>query len=252
MKVCTEACIFGAWAQPGQARRILDIGAGTGLLSLMLAQRTGAIIDAVEINEAACTQAAENFQKSAWSHRLNAIHADIKEYAKNHEGEYDFIISNPPFYENHPGRDEEAENAAMHQSNLSFPDLIACVKKLLSPGGKFALLLPEPQSVSFERQAGKRGINLHVEKQLFIFNTLPGRVFRIVSLYSQTEPDGFELEEIAIRDKQNLYTRRFKELLDPYYDPAFLHKYADKETGTVISAKFEEPVDRRESAGPEI
>ena len=86
---------------------------------------------------------------------------------------------------------------------------------MLAPDGKFAVLLPEPQSISFERQAEKNGLN--IERQLFIFNTLPGRVFRIITLYSRSEPDGFELEELAIRDKDGNYTKHFTELLQPYY-----------------------------------
>ena len=132
MKVCTDACLFGAWVANKielneiNADNILDIGCGTGLLSLMLAQKTKAQIDAVEIDKNAFEQAKENINLTEWKEQINIHHGSIIDFKSNKK--YDLIICNPPFYENQLKSVDSARNKAMHATTLSYKDLIFVLK----------------------------------------------------------------------------------------------------------------------------
>ncbi|MEP6682604.1 MAG: methyltransferase, partial [Parafilimonas sp.] len=155
MKVCTDACLFGAFAAtrlPLTVNRILDIGSGTGLLSLMLAQiLIDANIDAVEIDEAAAKQAKENFDASLWKERLNIYNESIQQFANSpiRKSNYDVIISNPPFYESDLKSDDDKRNLALHSSDLRLEELISITYKLLNNNGSFFVLLPYHRTTYF-------------------------------------------------------------------------------------------------------
>lgn len=142
MKVCTDACLFGAWAASDQnikdTQKILDIGAGTGLLSLLLAQaNNNATITAVEIEPAAAIEAASNFKLSPWADQLNLVHDDIQNFGNHANTVYDIIITNPPFYEGDLKSPDENKNTAAHSTALPWNILIENVAKLLTDGGSF-------------------------------------------------------------------------------------------------------------------
>ena len=128
MKVTTDGCLFGAWAasliQSINPQQILDIGTGTGLLSLMLAQQTTATIDAVEIDEAAAVQANQNVASSKWKKQITIHQTNILNYSKNIQ--YDFIVTNPPFFVNDLRSNDAKRNLAMHSSHLSLIELLNC------------------------------------------------------------------------------------------------------------------------------
>lgn len=160
MKVCTDACIFGAWiAKKITGNRLplincLDIGTGTGLLNLMLAQKNpDLILDAVEIEANAYEQAKENISTSPWLHRLEIFHSDIKNYVSAKK--YDLIISNPPFFENELSSKEENKNIAKHDKGLTLKDLIGAIKIHLATAGYFATLLPYHRVKYFENLAAE-------------------------------------------------------------------------------------------------
>ncbi len=145
MKVCTDACLFGAWVagyvkQHPHYKQVLDIGAGTGILSLMLAQQSNANIDAIEIEADCAAQAKENIEASPWANRIQVIYGDIH-YFKPAQP-YSFILSNPPFYDNDLKADDDAKNKAKHATHLSLKELFCITRKWLRPDGEAAFLLP--------------------------------------------------------------------------------------------------------------
>ena len=158
MKVGTDGVLLGAWCSiECFPDTILDIGSGTGLLSLMIAQRTDAMtIDAVEVDENAYEQTVENFEESDWGDRLYCYNANFKEFVieiVEEEETYDLIVSNPPFYTDDFETNDAARNKARFASSLPFNDLISGVSKILSAKGKFVVVIPFKEEQNFIRIA---------------------------------------------------------------------------------------------------
>lgn len=219
MKVCTDACLFGAWVvdylKDNQPPSILDIGTGTGLLTMMLAQHCSAKIDAIEIEEGASAQAQFNFSQSPWEKQLQLIRRDVKEFNLNGGLGYHFIISNPPFYENDLPSPVQNKNLALHSKALTFKELIDCISKLLNNDGQFAILVPYTRYQYLIEEAAKAGF--HVNKVTHVKQTTQHDFFRSMLIFS-TNTHLAEENEISIKD-HNEYTSTFKELLSSYYLP---------------------------------
>jgi tRNA1Val (adenine37-N6)-methyltransferase len=213
MKVCTDACLFGALLHKIANGNTLDIGTGTGLLSLMLAQKSPNIkIDAVEIDKDAYEQALINFAESNWNDRLSVFHNNICSYKSSYQ--YDFIFSNPPFYENDLKSNDDKRNLAMHTAGLKYEDLLSNVKRLLDLNGSFAVLLPSSAEIKFIDKAAKFGL-FATEITRFKQSTKHS-FFRSVILFLREEKQTL-IKEISIKDEQNNYTDNFKDLLRNYY-----------------------------------
>jgi len=144
MKIGTDGVLIGAWTSlDNNPMSILDIGAGTGLIALMLAQRSNAeTIDAIEIDEDAYEQCVENFEASPWGDRLFCYHAGLDEMVDEIEAPYDLIISNPPFYTEDVSSGNSSRDKARQNSALPFDELLASIPKLLSPTGIFSVVIP--------------------------------------------------------------------------------------------------------------
>jgi tRNA1Val (adenine37-N6)-methyltransferase len=220
MKVCTDACLFGAWAASTmsefdiQSKSILDIGAGTGLLSLMLAQASSAQIDAIEMETGAATQAAANCNASPWKDRIKVIHLALQAFKKN-EPLYDFIISNPPFYEQDLKSPDGNKNLAHHSEALTLNELIASIKQLLTQNGHFAVLLPFERKIQFISMAEKLGF--YVQKCTDVQQTPKHSYFRTMLLLHRTQV-AVKTDSIVIKNN-NEYSSAFRALLTPYYLP---------------------------------
>lgn len=218
MKVCTDSCLFGAWIISFLKRKkltpqnILDIGTGTGLLSLMLAQETNAFIDAIEIEENACQQANENFQIAPWHSRLKVIHSDINQISLPFT--YDCILSNPPFYENNLRSSGRNKNLAKHGEGFNFRDLLLFLKENLKTSGYFFLLLPWNRSQEFIQLAQESGY--YLSEQIEVRQTPKHSYFRSLLCFTTQNEDCFH-DSITIRDSEGHYTCAFQKLLKNFY-----------------------------------
>ncbi|HRH67606.1 MAG TPA: methyltransferase [Bacteroidia bacterium] len=214
MKVGTDAVLLGSWVQAFSAQRILDIGTGTGLLALMLAQKSFAEIDAVDIDEGAYLQAKENFRISPWFARLHIFHQSFQDFVLAASGKYDLIVSNPPYFQHASKPFQESRINARHNDSLTFPELIEGVKKILSPSGRFCLILPHKEGMEFMDQAHAHGLFCnHIVRIKTKADKAEKRImmefgFRFVVL---TE------EELIIQEEDNSFTQNYINLTKEYY-----------------------------------
>jgi tRNA1Val (adenine37-N6)-methyltransferase len=217
MKVCTDACLFGAWLgelvqdKITKVNNILDIGTGTGLLSLMLAQKTEADIDAVEIDYAAAEQAADNIEASPWKNRVQVIQGDIRNI---HLGrKYDCIVSNPPFFENNLKSPDQQRNLALHSDMLRLDELLGIAHANLSDNGSIALLLPYERGDECVDTARTNG--LYLSERVNVRQSNKHGYFRSMLLFT-TQKNEPVISEIMIRLDNN-YSPEFIHLLKDYY-----------------------------------
>lgn len=214
MKVCTDSCLFGAWIDVDQnVQTILDIGCGTGLLTLMLAQKSTAKIDAVEIDEDAFYQAKQNIEAANFSNKISVFNEDILDFSE--QIKYDLIVCNPPFYENEKVSITHGEKLAKHSLKLTLENLIQKIKKLLYTNGKFAVLLPYFRAMEFEYKCNTN--QLYIEKKLLIKQTPTHTYFRVCYVVSLQKKKEIQLDTLTIKDINNKYTPSFIMLLKPYY-----------------------------------
>lgn len=218
MKVCTDACLFGAFTAdrlPLTAHRILDIGCGTGLLSLMLAQKlTDVIIDAIEIDESAAEQAKENFLNSAWKDRLNMYNDSIQNFSTQTNKKYDVIICNPPFYQNDLKSNNTKRNVALHSDELSLEELVFIVENLLENDGSFFCLLPFHRTSYFEELLKQN--QLSIQEKISVKQNPNHNYFRTM-IHSGKKICSLKNSEITIMNTANEYDKEFRELLRDYY-----------------------------------
>ena len=227
MKVCTDACLFGALVASSKQLNghCLDIGTGTGLLPLMIAQKNEGIkIDAFEIDTDAAAQAQENISVTQWADNIQVFNEDILKLmpgtpsgSDGHDivnKKYDCIISNPPFFEDDLQSPDAAKNNAKHNSSLSFVQLLQVVHSLLVTDGFFAVLLPYPRVDYFIEEAAKTG--LHLSKQILIKQTFKHKFFRGILFFKRVETQATK-SEIIIKDLEHNYTPEFVNLLKDYY-----------------------------------
>ena len=233
MKVCTDACLFGAWVakQPSieTAHSIVDIGTGTGLLSLILAQVThknNTKITAVEIESQAATEASSNFNLSKWSERLMLVNDSIQNYAanfivtENEKNRFDIIITNPPFYECDLKSPDANKNKAAHSTELSWTSLVENSSCLLKEEGHFFVLVPTLRAYTMQKLA--EASHLYLREEVLVYNDakhLPFRSFLHFQKNCNTPDKGNSVlrNKIVIKNADNTYSTAFTELLKDYY-----------------------------------
>ncbi|MBO9592885.1 MAG: methyltransferase [Niabella sp.] len=214
MKVTTDACLFGAWVAhhiPAETTTVLDVGAGTGLLTLMIAQTGNRLIDAVEIQEADYQQAAENIAQTNWQASIRPIQGDVLQVV--FQKKYDVIISNPPFYETDLKGGQPPKNIAHHSEALSLRELLSFIGRQLKADGTFFLLLPARREAELNRQLECQGMYLNT--CCYVHQTEKHGPFRIM-VAGGFEKRPYREERIVIRSG-NMYTPEFNALLQPYY-----------------------------------
>jgi tRNA1Val (adenine37-N6)-methyltransferase len=218
MKVCTDACLFGAilaekiYREKNKVSNLLDIGTGTGLLSLQVAQKNSISIDAVEIDRDSYDQAQQNFSNSPWSERIRIFNTDILDFVADKK--YDCIISNPPFYEGDLKSDNSKKNVAKHDSTLKLEQLLKVIEKHLSPTGYFAVLLPYQRVEYFITLAAE--FKYKVQEKWLIRPTDAHPFFRGILIFSLDTTE-IITKEIFIKDSTGNYTAEFVDLLKDYY-----------------------------------
>ncbi|SFF27659.1 tRNA1(Val) (adenine(37)-N6)-methyltransferase [Thermoflexibacter ruber] len=228
MKVSTDACILGAYVAKNYAqspRTILDIGAGTGVLSLMLAQASQANITAIEIDEKSFLQAKSNFANSTWTDRLHIFYQSFQEYfnAFSPTLSYDLLICNPPFFVNSLKSEKKEKNLARHTDSLPFEDLLIGAEKLTHQGSLFVVLLPIRESEIFEnilQDFYLQSAYLQVIEKLFISDNpskQPHRVILTLKKSSQNYDSKIITKLLTIKDATDAYTSDFVDLMKDYY-----------------------------------
>ncbi|WP_396143816.1 tRNA1(Val) (adenine(37)-N6)-methyltransferase [Flavobacterium sp.] len=217
MKIGTDGVLLGAWCPiDNNPFSVLDIGAGTGILSLMLAQRSNAEqIDSLEIDEEAYEQCVENFENSPWSDRLFCFHAGLDEFVDEPEDEYDIIISNPPFYSEDYKTDSSQRDLARFQDALPFEDLIEAADLLLSENGIFAVIIPYKEEERF--------IDLCAEVELFpvkltrVKGSHATPIVRSLLAFKRYELSVLTADELVIEISRHEYTDDYINLTKDFY-----------------------------------
>lgn len=220
MKVTTDACILGAYTPVDKTKRILDIGTGTGLVAMMLAQRTDAKIDAVEIDKNAYNQAHNNVQESIFKEQISVYNSSIQVFSADLGVNglrlclYDLIVSNPPFFQNHLKSATVSRNNSLHTDTLSFEDLLEAVLRLLSPNGTFVVLLPAYESSVLETLAISK--ELYPHKKLTIRHRKGSKILRIITTFGRIKKEILN-QELIIKNPDESYSADFQLLLKEYY-----------------------------------
>lgn len=216
MKIGTDSVLLGAWTSLNhQPVSILDIGAGTGILALMLAQRSNAeIIDALEIDDDAYEQCVENFENSSWGDRLFCYHAALEEFTQEIEDTYDLIISNPPFYSDDYKTENEQRDLARFNDAMPFEHLVESVSKLLSKHGNFSVIIPFKEEAHFIALASN--VNLFPNKILHIKGTPDSNVKRSLIEFS-FQKSNTAISELIIETTRHNYTEHYINLTKDFY-----------------------------------
>ena len=220
MKVCTDAVLFAAMAPVNKGDRVLDIGAGTGVLSLMVAQLGAKQVTAVELTQASYEEAQLNFGNSPWADRLEAVHQDIQGFASSIGHQYDLVICNPPFFENHGKTTDSLRKVARHNDELPFADLIKSADQLLSRQGLFYLLLPVHAVEKFVEAALVAGFYLSKQTDFRGYSHNNAKVSALT--FSRTDLV-FSRTLMTIYQSHRLYSQDSE-----YYLSAFLLRFSSQ------------------------
>ena len=216
MKVGTDAVILGAWVNVKDSKKILDIGTGTGVIALMLAQKSPAEITAIEIGKDAYEQALENVRFSKWPTQVSVQNISFQDYYTLSTEKFDLIVTNPPYFTDSLKSKEESRASARHNDTLPFDILISGVKKLLHAQGKFYLILPAKEGDIFRDMAEQKG--LHLSKLLRIRTKADKTTEKRHVMRFEFTPKSFSEETIVIeQDARHDYTQEYKDLTKDFY-----------------------------------
>lgn len=217
MKVGTDGVLLGAWAPiDHNPFSVLDIGAGTGIIALMIAQRSHAQqIDALEIDEDAYEEATDNFENSPWNDRLFCFHAGLDEFIEEPEDEYDLIVSNPPFYSEDYKTKSEQRDLARFQDAMPFEELIESADLLLSENGIFAVILPYKEEENFIVLA--KNSELYPTKITHVKGSPTSEIKRSLLAFSRHQSTKVEIDELVIEINRHVYTPEYIALTKDFY-----------------------------------
>ncbi len=217
MKVGTDSVLLGAWCPlDNNPFSVLDVGAGTGILSLMIAQRSQAEqIDALEIDEEAYEQCVENFENSPWGDRLFCFHAGLNEFVEEPEDEYDLIISNPPFYTEDYKTENTQRDLARFQEAMPFEHLVEAADLLLSENGIFAVIIPYKEEAKFIDLCAE--VELYPVKVTRVKGTPTTEIKRSLLAFKRYELSTLTADELVIEMNRHEYTDDYIHLTRDFY-----------------------------------
>ena len=216
MKVGTDAVLLGAWVKPNGAKRILDVGTGTGVIALMLAQRSPALIDAIDIDDTACEQAEENVKLSPWHERVRILHHSLQEYSEETTTRYDLVVSNPRYFLDSSKASGLERTTARHADLLPYQELVDSIIRILDKKGKFCVILPVKEASILREIAKQRG--LHLSKLTRVRTRTDKDTEKRHMMQFEFSPSSFSEDSIAIeKDERHDYTEEYKELTREYY-----------------------------------
>ncbi|MGL6123159.1 MAG: tRNA1(Val) (adenine(37)-N6)-methyltransferase [Shewanella sp.] len=219
MAVGTDSVVLGAWAQLTTAKSILDIGAGSGLLSLMAAQRSQAHITSVELDASAANACQHNFHNSPWTDRLSLFHCSIQEFCQNieYKGYFEHIICNPPYFEQGTQALESPRAMARHTDSLSFGALLEAIHFFLAPQGRASLILPAQSMTRFNDLLSQSPLCLIEQVNLIsVTGKVANRVMYSLAQHT-TEPISPTVSDITIRESSGKYTQAMVQLVKDFY-----------------------------------
>jgi tRNA1Val (adenine37-N6)-methyltransferase len=215
MKIGTDAVLLGSWVNTREATTVLDIGTGTGILALMMAQRTQAHIDGIEIDQDACEEAKQNAESSPWKDRIKIHHTSFQEFTRTTNNKYDLILSNPPYFANSLKPADTGRSRSRHSDLLSLRDLLAGTLSLLSEQGRATFILPSDR--------GKQWLNevamnyLYPSRICMVFPKEGKPAKRWMLEISKEIISASKYSELIIRDTGSSYTDHYRDLTKDFY-----------------------------------
>lgn len=214
MKVGTDSVLLGAWADVSGAKRILDVGSGSGLIALLLAQRTSpdVRIDAVELSHDDYVQGKENIEASPWAARMQSFHIAIQKFTAEHL--YDLIVTNPPYFNNSLQSPDNKRTAVRHAVTLTFKEILASANRLISPTGKLAVILPPEEANRFLSVAIE--FNLHCVRKTMVRTGMRKTIERVIFELSAF-PFRYAQKELILFDEQRRPSDDYRRLVKPFY-----------------------------------
>lgn len=216
MKIGTDGILLGAWANIEGARQMLDIGTGTGLIAMMLGQRSAsAQIHAVEVDQDSCQQARENMAAAPWADRLHLHAQSIQDFARSTELQFDLIVSNPPFFTGGTFSDRSDRAQVRHTVKMPHGDLLSAVRTLLAPGGRFALILPLLEGLRFQELA--ETYHLYCTRLTEVHPKKDKPVERLLMEFAQDERPLQKDQLVIQREQNNDWTEAFTALTRDFY-----------------------------------
>jgi tRNA1Val (adenine37-N6)-methyltransferase len=215
MKVGTDAVLLGAWIQIEGAESILDIGTGTGVIALMMAQKSTAMITAIDIDASACEQSKENIGNSPWPDRIKVLNESLQQFTINNQHKFDLIVSNPPYFVDAYKSLEEARNQARHADQLPFNEFINCAKLLLHEKGKICVILPTRESIKFRELAAAN--QLYLTRIMHIKTTEYKDEKRQMLQFELINKKLVDETLVIEQDERHNYSKEYKELTKDFY-----------------------------------
>lgn len=214
MKIGTDGVLLGAWTEVKGANRILDVGTGSGIIALIMAQRSGAEVDAVEIDPGSARQADENFRLSFWPNRLHLVESSFQDFSSSTSSLYDLIVSNPPYFSRSLKSPNHLRTRSRHDDLLPASHLFEGAYHILSPQGKISVIIPCLSEKSWIKSATES--NYSISRKMIVYPKLNKQANRCLLEFSRSSSQ-VEESDLTILDSDGSYTKEYKELTKDFY-----------------------------------